>query len=113
MAFLIGLVSGFVLLLLFVRAIQLLTSNQPSAAGQVKELRRGVTEILTELLSIPTFWFGGPWLTGSLLHYVNLNAAVPYYMITLTVVFGTIAVLVLLKFVNYALSQIPEQAERS
>ena len=56
LGFLIGVITGTVFLLL------LKTAVNPSERGGPLIL------ILTaEILALPTFWFGGPWLTGKLL----------------------------------------------
>jgi hypothetical protein len=77
---LIAVVSGLALLLLLYTA----TRARPG-------LKATLTEI-SELLSMPTFWFGGPWVAGSLLRSVDLPRAVPFYTITLAVCFCAIAV---------------------
>ncbi len=81
---LMAIISGVALLFLF----------------RAAERARGVKDtasVFSALLSIPTFWFGGPWLTGSLLHSVDTGRAVPFYTITLAVCFGAIAAGPLLK----------------
>src|SRR5262245_28017402 len=59
---LIGIISGTVFLLLLKTAVS--ASNQ------------GISSVVTltaELLAMPTFWFGGPWLTTELLKLVPMQ----------------------------------------
>jgi hypothetical protein len=107
---LIGLVSGFDLLFLLVHVTRRTKSKQTAGTGLgLKDL--GTT--VTQLLSIPTFWFGGPWLTGSVLHNINLLYAVPYYITTLAIVFGAIACSPLFRLLKFANSLIEAAPHRS
>jgi multisubunit Na+/H+ antiporter MnhE subunit len=79
---LIGIVTGTVFLLIL------------RAARHASE--KGRSSILTftgQLLALPTFWFGGPWLTGTLLKDVLLKEAEPAnfiqgYLLALIVAFA-------------------------
>lgn len=74
--FLIGVITGTVFLLL------LKTAVNPSERGGPLIL------ILTaEILALPTFWFGGPWLTGVLLGGTSLNELIDSYAISLAITF--------------------------
>ena len=102
---LIGIVSGIAAMLLILTAMRLLASNQ---SVSVKD----VVTVITELLSIPTFWFGGPWLMGSMLHYLHMDLAAPYYTTTLAIAFGTISSPVLFRMVNFTKNQFPKRGHR-
>jgi hypothetical protein len=67
-------------------------------------LRRGVTlkdipEVGGELAGIPTFWFGGSWLTGKMLESVPTADIVQSYMLALAATFVVIIVKPLFNFV--------------
>ena len=76
---LIGAVTGVVFLLL------LKTADRASEQGT------SVLTVTTEILAIPTFWFGGPWLTTNLLQLVKKDDFINPYLISLVAVFGLIA----------------------
>ena len=80
LGFLIGIISGTVFLLLLKTAV--------GASG------KGTSSIVTltaELLAIPTFWFGGPWLTSLLLQLVSLQDLINSYVGSLAVTFSVIS----------------------
>lgn len=80
LGFLIGIISGTVFLLLLKTAV-----SAP---------HKGASSILTltaELLAMPTFWFGGPWLTTSLLELVHLQDLINPYVGSLAVTFSIIS----------------------
>ncbi len=74
---LIGIVTGTVFLLIL-RAANRLADNGKSA----------VVTFTAQLLSLPTFWVGGPWLTGRLLRQVDLAAFYQPYVIALLLSFS-------------------------
>lgn len=76
---LIGLITGTVFLLL------LKTADRASEKGAP------ILALTSELLAIPTFWFGGPWLTSGLLKLVPLSELISPYLIALTAVFAMIS----------------------
>ena len=75
---LIGIVTGTVFLLL------LQTADRASQQGT------SVLKLTTQILSIPTFWFGGPWLTTNLLNLVDKSQFINPYLISLVAVFSLI-----------------------
>ena len=77
---LIGLVSGLAFMLLLRTALSGKLEFKASMA------------IVGELLAIPTFWFGGSWVTASLLQGLNVAEILPTYMVALAVVFSAIAI---------------------
>lgn len=83
---LIGVVSGLVFLLLF------------RTAHRAEKLR-DILPAIPELLGIPTFWFGGPWLTTALLKIVELDDILPSYILSLTCTFVLITIMPLFRFV--------------
>jgi hypothetical protein len=74
---LIGLVTGAIFVLLLLRI----------AEAARKSRAKGIAAAISECLSLPGFWFGGPWLSGHLLSGSGLDAAVNYYSLTLAAVF--------------------------
>jgi len=76
---LIGLISGAVALVL------LKTANTAS----VKDVSSLVT-LTTEILAIPTFWFGGPWVSATLLNLVSLPRIINPYIISVAISFTVI-----------------------
>ncbi len=83
----IGVISGFVLLLLL------------KTANQVSNPIRDIPLIIAEILAIPTFWFGGPWLTTYIMGNINIAQILPPYMSSLAITFVAIAILPLTKLV--------------
>jgi hypothetical protein len=76
---LIGLVSGAVALLL------LKTANTAS----VRDVSSLVT-LTSEILAIPTFWFGGPWVSATLLKLVSLSQIINPYIMSVAISFTAI-----------------------
>jgi hypothetical protein len=60
-----------------------------AAAGRAT-LKATLAEI-TQLLAIPTFCFGGPWLTSSLFNSIDLDDVLPTYAISLSLTFALVA----------------------
>jgi ABC-type arginine transport system permease subunit len=84
---LIGVISGFVFLLLF-RTLH------------HAQKYRDILPAIPELLGIPTFWFGGPWLTTALLKIVELNDIfLRSYILSLMCTFVLIIIMPLFRFV--------------
>ena len=83
---LIGVVSGLVVLLLFNTGIR-----APKAID--------ILPVVLEFLALPTFWFGGPWLTTSLLEIVDLNDILSSYLLSLTFTFVLIIIIPLFRLV--------------
>jgi hypothetical protein len=75
---LIGVVTGAVAIALF------------QAAWNEAD-RSGLFKVTGEILAIPTFWFGGPWLTTTMFASVELDEIRSPYLISLAVVFAPIA----------------------
>lgn len=78
---LIGLVSGAVSLIL------LRTANTAS----IKNVS-SLIAITTEILAIPTFWFGGPWVATGLLKLVEIEKIINPYIVTLATTFVIIVI---------------------
>jgi hypothetical protein len=53
--------------------------------------RTGILKVTGEILAIPTFWFGGPWLTTTMFASVGLDEIRSPYLISLAIVFAPIA----------------------
>ena len=69
---LIGVITGTVFLLI------LKTADRASDKGT-----SSILTLTTELLAIPTFWFGGPWLTSRMLALVPLPELINPYLVSL------------------------------
>jgi len=78
---LIGVLSGTVALVL------LKTANTAS----IKSVS-SLVAITTEILAIPTFWFGGPWVATGLLNLVALEQIINSYILTLATTFLIVVV---------------------
>ncbi|MCI0723057.1 MAG: hypothetical protein L0338_29460 [Acidobacteria bacterium] len=76
---LIGVVSGTVALVL------LKTVN----TAKLKDVSSLVT-LTSEMLAIPTFWFGGPWVSATLLKLVSLERIINPYIIAVAISFTLI-----------------------
>jgi hypothetical protein len=76
LGFLIGIISGTVFLLL------LKTAVSPQKGASL------IMTLTAELLAMPTFWFGGPWLTTKLLDLVQLQELINPYVGSLAVTFS-------------------------
>jgi hypothetical protein len=73
---LIGITSGVVALVL------LKTANTAS----VKDVS-SIVALTTEILAIPTFWFGGPWVSTKLLGLVSLAGIINPFIVSLAISF--------------------------
>jgi hypothetical protein len=73
---LIGVTSGVVALVL------LRTANTAS----VKDVS-SIVALTSQMLAIPTFWFGGPWVSTELFHLVSLDAIINPYIVSLAITF--------------------------
>jgi hypothetical protein len=80
LGFLIGIISGTVFLLLLKTAV----SAPDKGASSIVTLTAG-------LLAMPTFWFGGPWLTTKLLEPVQVQDLLNPYVGSLAVTFSIIS----------------------
>ena len=74
---LIGVISGTVALVL------LRTANSLNRVNL-----KPIVAITAEILAIPTFWFGGPWLTGTILVGTSTADFVNPYVMTLACTFS-------------------------
>ena len=73
---LIGVTSGVVALVL------LKTANTAS----VKDVS-SIVALTSEILAIPTFWFGGPWVSTKLFGLVPLAGMINPYIVSLAIAF--------------------------
>jgi hypothetical protein len=55
------------------------------ARGTTIPASNGITAVVTQLLGLPLFWFGGPWLTTKMLQSVDFLEFVPPYIASLAV----------------------------
>jgi len=56
-------------------------------------------KIVGEMLAIPTFWFGGPWVATKLLNSLQWQVVLPWYTGLLAVAFLVIASKPIFRFV--------------
>ncbi len=85
---LIGLITGVVMMLL-IRAAEATKSTDVKA----------LLTVTGELLAIPTFWFGGPWVTTGLLESVDRAEILPPYMVSLAGTFVVVALYALVRLI--------------
>jgi hypothetical protein len=86
---LIGLVTGLVVVLI-IRGAWRISSDGGA---------RSLIPLVAEILAIPTFWFGGSWISGKLLTTADLENALPQYLLSLTCTFVPIAAYPLLQII--------------
>ena len=98
---LIGIISGTVALLL------LKTANTASVRNPTS-----VVAITTEILAIPSFWFGGPWVTSSFLNLVALQEMINPYIVTLASSFSIIMVYPIIKWVLSLANELGQEVGR-
>ena len=82
---LIGILTGTVF------SVLVMTAKNTS----FKEIQ-SIIKLIAEFLAIPSFWFGGPWLTTDFLKIVNFNDIFESYVLSLTIIFTPIALIVLI-----------------
>ena len=85
---LIGVVTGV--------ALALLLGSAARARGQWGV----ITAVIGELLGLPTFWFGGPWVTTEWLRLADRADILLPYVVTLTIVFCVIVVRPVIKLIE-------------
>jgi hypothetical protein len=93
---LIGIITGYVLILL----LRVAMTGKPGLKSNVS--------IVGELLAIPTFWFGGPWITNLLKLTPISDIILGSYIVALAVVFSGIATYPLLRMIIVLGSQIDQ-----
>ncbi len=87
---LIGVITGYVFMLYF---------QTVNASKKFKYST--ILKISTQLLALPTFWFGGPWITSQFLQSVNFAESLPGYLISLTITFILLVAWPLSRFVIF------------
>lgn len=85
---LIGIVTGVSFLFLVHTAWR--SSEDPKA----------IFSVVAHILAIPTFWFGGPWLTTTMLADVQPGSILTSYLVSLTCTFVAISIFILVKLVK-------------
>jgi hypothetical protein len=56
-------------------------------------------KVVGEMLAVPTFWFGGPWVATKALTSVTWPDVLPSYVVALAVVYTMMAVLPVLRYI--------------
>lgn len=82
---LIGIVTTVIGAILIATTAHLVTLL--AAGAQVNLLVKSIAWALGQLVAIPSFWFGGPWLGGRILAGADWRVILPYYMGSLSIVF--------------------------
>jgi hypothetical protein len=77
---LVGFITGFVYVVLILGIVRTRNLDLKAVGGYV-----------AQLLALPTFWFGGPWVTTAILQPVNFAEVLPSYLDTLVLLFVVIA----------------------
>ena len=98
---LIGLITGLVVVLMIRTAWR-------TAGNDVK----GIAAMGAEFLAIPTFWFGGPWVSGKLPQSTQPPDFLSYYLVALLLTFVPIALFPLVTIVVNVAREVAK-AERS
>jgi hypothetical protein len=93
LGFLIGILSSIVVIVTF------------KFLAKESNLKK-ISAAMAELLSLPTFWFGGPWVGTKILKNLNWELIIPYYLISLSVVFFVIVSIPLYRLVIRVSSEI-------
>ena len=83
---LIGIISGVVM----IKLLTMLKNTEKQSNNII---------VIGELLAIPTFWFGGPWLTTSFLMDVKLNDILETYIISLAFTFLLVCLFPLTRYI--------------
>ena len=73
---LIGIITGMVALVLL----------RTARTAAIKDTNNRIT-LVTQILAISTFWFGGPWVATSLLKLLDLSEIITPYIVTVAFVF--------------------------
>lgn len=85
---LIGIISGVVMITLLPMLLR--TSHKKIQSNLM---------IIGELLAIPTFWFGGPWLTTSFFIGIKLDDILETYILSLSVTFTLFCLYPLIRYI--------------
>jgi hypothetical protein len=94
---LIGLISGVIFIFLV------------RTAWTSRNDGRAVGKVILELIAIPTFWFGGSWAASAFLREIDVALMLPYYATSLAVVFGLIALPVLVRIILQIAREVGQQ----
>jgi len=94
---LIGIITGYVFILFF-----------KTVTESSKLQFSTVIKVSTQLLALPTFWFGGPWITTQFLQSINFAESLPGYLIALTFTFLLLVFWPLSQFVILTGNQVGE-----
>jgi len=77
-----------------------------------KPTRSTTVAIVGELVSIPTLWFSGPWVSGPLLRSLDTSKALPFYAVTLALCFGATAIPLLFRLIIRVSNQVAGDPRR-
>ena len=77
---LIALITGLALILLLRVAIV----ERPNLKDTIA--------LVSQLLAIPTFWFGGPWIATAVVAAIKADTLWPLYLVTLAIIFFLIVI---------------------
>lgn len=99
---LIGLISGTVALVL------LRTANSLNRVNL-----KPIIAVTTEILAIPTFWFGGPWLTSNILVESPIADFVNPYVMTLACTFSILMAYPIFRWVVKVGTELGREVEQN
>lgn len=71
-----------------------------TGGAQVNLVLKSIAWVLSQLIAIPSFWFGGPWLGGKILAGADWRGILPYYMGSLFIVFVPFMIYLLVPLVK-------------
>jgi len=77
----------------------------------LKSLSKAITwgdglKVVAEMLAVPTFWFGGPWIAARALTSLDWPKVLPPYALTLAVVFTILTSRVVFRYLKFVAQEI-------
>ena len=104
---LIGIITGLLIgILTGIIFIILLRTAHGARIGNVS----AVVTIVMQIAALPTFWFGGPWLTTTLLKGVDPAEMLNPYAMTLCITFVLLAGLPIIKLILQTAAELGREA---
>lgn len=98
---LIGVITGIV-------ALVLLRSANAASLENISSLAK----ITAEILAIPTFWFGGPWIASELLKAVPKAEMIDPYVASLTTTFVMVVLYPTYKWIMKLAGELSQETRR-
>jgi len=98
----LGILIGVVTAAVFIHLLKVLAG---STSGEFK--------VVAEVLAIPTFWFGGPWVTTRFLEHVGREEILSIYTFSLTLTFLILIAFPVFRFVITTANIIEAQKDQT